>query len=468
MARVWDAASGNCVDEIKVHTARVRTAAFSPSGELIVTASDDTTAQVWDLTMRTRIAELKGHTDSVVSASFSPDGTRIVTASSDGTSRVWDAATGKQLAELRGHTDGLASASFSPNGSRIVTASSDMTARVWDSTTGTSLFELKGHTRFLNTASYNFDGTRIVTASVDGTARLWDAATGTGIAELKGHKLAVTSASFNPDGARIVTASLDATARVWDVATGTSLAVIRGHMHSVNSASFSSDGTRIVTAGADKTARVWDSVPYRVRYREILRARAAKTEPIVERRLKAGESAESLLAAFANDPALTPEERTAAQAALFARMAEQQANAQDRLIEADKLNTTAWDAVRFAPVTPETAAKALAAARRVIELAPDQGFYFNTLGVALYRASEFKEALDTLTRSDAINAKGEDGPLPGDIAFIAMSHWQLGHKDEARTSLATLRDLAAKERWKDDEETIRHLAEAEALIAEKP
>jgi WD40 repeat protein len=40
----------------------------------------------------------------VNSAAFSPDGTRVVTASDDKTARVWDATTGKLVAVLRGHT----------------------------------------------------------------------------------------------------------------------------------------------------------------------------------------------------------------------------------------------------------------------------------------------------------------------------------------------------------------------------
>ena len=39
----------------------------------------------------------------VNSAAFSPDGARIVTASGDKTARIWDAATGKEIAVLRGH-----------------------------------------------------------------------------------------------------------------------------------------------------------------------------------------------------------------------------------------------------------------------------------------------------------------------------------------------------------------------------
>ena len=74
-----------------------------------------------------RAAEL-----DVTSAAFSPDGTRIVTASRDKTARVWDAATAKEIAVLRGHEYRVWSAAFSPDGTRIVTASGDNTARVWD------------------------------------------------------------------------------------------------------------------------------------------------------------------------------------------------------------------------------------------------------------------------------------------------------------------------------------------------
>jgi hypothetical protein len=37
------------------------------------------------------VAELTGHAGTVNSAAFSPDGARVVTASADGTARVWDA-----------------------------------------------------------------------------------------------------------------------------------------------------------------------------------------------------------------------------------------------------------------------------------------------------------------------------------------------------------------------------------------
>jgi WD40 repeat protein len=58
---------------------------------------DNHTAKVWDATTGTLLLDLEGHEDSVNSAAFSPDGTRIVTASWDGTTKVWDAETGACL-----------------------------------------------------------------------------------------------------------------------------------------------------------------------------------------------------------------------------------------------------------------------------------------------------------------------------------------------------------------------------------
>ena len=51
-------------------------------------------------------APLSGHTDWVTSAAYSPDGKHIVTASDDQTARIWDAATGQEVRQLSGHTDG--------------------------------------------------------------------------------------------------------------------------------------------------------------------------------------------------------------------------------------------------------------------------------------------------------------------------------------------------------------------------
>src|SRR5450631_2428653 len=98
------------------HSGFVNTAAFSPDGKQVVTASDDKTARVWDAESGRALAILTGHLDLVTTAAFSPDGKQVVAASSDNTARVWDAESGRALAILTGHLDLVTTAAFSPDG----------------------------------------------------------------------------------------------------------------------------------------------------------------------------------------------------------------------------------------------------------------------------------------------------------------------------------------------------------------
>jgi tetratricopeptide (TPR) repeat protein len=76
------------------------------------------------------------------------------------------------------------------------------------------------------------------------------------------------------------------------------------------------------------------------------------------------------------------------------------------------------------------ATRALALARRAVELGPQQGIFLNTLGVAEYRAGMYDQAIETLTRSLAVSG-GQNGAF--DLYFLAMAHHWLGQHAEARS-----------------------------------
>jgi tetratricopeptide (TPR) repeat protein len=73
--------------------------------------------------------------------------------------------------------------------------------------------------------------------------------------------------------------------------------------------------------------------------------------------------------------------------------------------------------------------RGLKLAKQAVESAPENGFYWNTLGVAHYRARNWAAAIDALQKSRALQ---EDKFLSWDAFFLAMAHWQLGSKDDAR------------------------------------
>ena len=118
------------------HEGPVYSAAFSPDGKWVVTASDDYTAQVWEAASGKAVGQPLRHEGPVNSAAFSPDGKWVVTASLDKTARVWEAASGKAVGQPLRHESIVNSAAFSPDGKWVVTASADRTARVWEALVG--------------------------------------------------------------------------------------------------------------------------------------------------------------------------------------------------------------------------------------------------------------------------------------------------------------------------------------------
>ncbi len=257
MARIWNATNGRRLNDLSGHTGVVQSAAFSPDGTLIVTASDDTTARIWDAVTGSELRVLRGHEQPVMSASFSADGTRIVTASVEGTARIWDAATGKQLLLLTGHNQFMFSAAFSPDGKRVVTTSEQTTVPVWDAATGKEIEALTGHEGPIASAMYSPDGRSIVTASADRTVRIWNNSDGKNTDLLGGYAEAVYTAAFSPDGRDMLTASADGTVRIWVTAAGQQRETVEMPGIGANSAAFSPDGSRIVTASDDGTVRVY-------------------------------------------------------------------------------------------------------------------------------------------------------------------------------------------------------------------
>ena len=140
------------------HSDWVRSVAFSPDGQHIVSGSHDKTICVWNaMTGETVAGPFRGHSGWVMSVAFSPDGQHIVSGSSDQTICVWNAMTGEMVAgPFKGHSAGVNSVAFSPDGQHIVSGSSDHTIRLWKARAGQT--ETSGQVDFTDHSKMNDEG----------------------------------------------------------------------------------------------------------------------------------------------------------------------------------------------------------------------------------------------------------------------------------------------------------------------
>jgi serine/threonine protein kinase/Flp pilus assembly protein TadD len=91
-------------------------------------------------------------------------------------------------------------------------------------------------------------------------------------------------------------------------------------------------------------------------------------------------------------------------------------------------NSLAWQlSTSFADRSEASTSYALQLAKKAVEMAPNNGAFWNTLGVANYRAGQWKAAVEALEKSLQLQRDNA-----WDLFFLAMAHWQLGDREAAR------------------------------------
>jgi tetratricopeptide (TPR) repeat protein len=74
-------------------------------------------------------------------------------------------------------------------------------------------------------------------------------------------------------------------------------------------------------------------------------------------------------------------------------------------------------------------ARAAELAGKAVEMEPGNGSYWHTLGKARYRLGEWQAAIDAQEKAfELLGSQHAWG-----MFYLAMAHWQLGDKEQART-----------------------------------
>lgn len=254
----YDRVSGKEVLRWMAHPSVIMALAVSPDEKYVLTYGGGLLVESDMDAGRPRL-QWDRHGGPVQAVAFTPSGDRVISGSEDATLRVWDARSGKSLLRIEGATLGAYTLAVSPDGSRTAAGCKDGIIREFSLTDGTLLTELKGHLGFVRSVAYTHDGARIVSSADDGSVRIWSLKGDEEPVVLKGHLGGVLSAAVSADDSQVLSGGRDGTVRLWDIAQAREIKQHTAHRGWVEVVAFAGQGTWAVSTGRDGKVARWDS-----------------------------------------------------------------------------------------------------------------------------------------------------------------------------------------------------------------
>ncbi|QDU93557.1 WD40 repeat domain-containing protein [Lignipirellula cremea] len=230
-----------------------RSFAFSPSGQFLAAAVDQQ-IDLWVLEKEIK-HPLEGHQGTVRAVAFSPTGDALVSCSDDSTLRFWDPAALRETGAVKLDSKPLTVA-WSPAGDAIAVGCEDHRVRIF-SPSGRSGVMLTGCSGRVLALAFGGTG-RLAAADSDGQIVIWDLMRPEQPAvQFQAHKGSANALAWQP-GTDLLASAGDDQIALWSGRSGKKLANIGGHKRPVRALAFAPSGEFFVSAGDDHLAVVWD------------------------------------------------------------------------------------------------------------------------------------------------------------------------------------------------------------------
>jgi len=218
---------------------------YTPDGSRIISGSFDMTLRVWDSASGSCLQTLRGHTGRILQVALTVGGKRAISLGEDQTLRVWDLEKGEEIVAARRRGGGFCLA-LSPN-DKVVALSTPFTLVLVEIATGFARVLRPAHIDQINAAAFSSDGNFLISGSSDRTLRIWSVHTEQAVATLKGHNREIWSVAVSSDGRYAASVSDDRTIAVWALSSNSVIARFRGEGPLIPCA-ISADGGVLVTA----------------------------------------------------------------------------------------------------------------------------------------------------------------------------------------------------------------------------
>lgn len=254
--------------------------AFSPDGQLIAVAIDDT-LRIWSRTDGTLVhtltfPDVDGRRNHVRQFAWSLDGRSLLAVLSSSTFHQWSIQDWHELPPFSAPSGKVFTYSFTQTPTEVLLAGAigDRNLSVWQGSDGQTLMQVPraagvyGNDQ-LNSATgllLSPDG-NMLAALTNLNVGLWPVQQAAHSTSLSGHTDTINSFAFSPDSVHLVSASGtpvafggqigDRTIRLWRVADGTSEVVWKAHKREVMAVAWRPDSKMVASASMDRTIQFW-------------------------------------------------------------------------------------------------------------------------------------------------------------------------------------------------------------------
>jgi len=253
------------------HYGKIRDVAFSPDGQLAVSAGDDAVLKIWHVASGNLQMSLTVPAGNFASAfqfdgaCFSPDGQEVWGATI-GASHAWRVSDGQFLRAL-GNMESTSQTFFSRDGQYIGVAGSpagsEDATHVFNRADGTlvHMFEPAGSVAAVFSADGQFviAGTSISFQSPPGVMRYYRMSDGGLERTINAHGGPIQWLALSPDGTLLASCSDDHTVKLWNAADGSLRDTLTEAANTVYRVRFSPDGTRLAATSFDGGLRIYDA-----------------------------------------------------------------------------------------------------------------------------------------------------------------------------------------------------------------